>query len=59
MYVIVGVVVTTTGGAAMIEKDLIHANVKPSMTTVHSPDHIEFFGSSSPVTLLKMCQKRC
>lgn len=52
VYVRVGVLVTTTGGPALIEKFLIHANVKPSMITIQSPDHIELFGSSSSVTLL-------
>lgn len=52
--VAVGVDVTTTGGAAMIENVLIHAKVKPSMITIQSPENILSFLNSDPGTLLLM-----
>lgn len=51
--VAVGVDVMTTGGPAMIENVLIHANVKPSMTTIQSPENIWLFVSSFPRTSLR------
>jgi hypothetical protein len=40
LKVAVGVMVTTFGGPAMIENVRIQANVRPSMTTVQSPEII-------------------
>lgn len=47
-----GVVTTVTGGAAMMEKDRMYANVRPSITAVHVPENMLFLLISLPGTLL-------
>ena len=62
LNVAVGVSVTILGGPAMMLKVRIYAKVRPSITTIQSPDIIWFLSTTlldSPlVTLLPECQQK-
>ena len=56
LKVAVGVSVTIFGGPAIIENCRIYANVRPSRTTIQSPDIIWLFNTTSLVALLPKSQ---